>query len=215
MIPDHIERASERWKSVGTLPESDLLRLAITRDLMHDLHADKSRFLSKGQKEQTAFFKSHEKKMEEIRCSSPLNGDLKDILSGSVKLKKRTRLLPDGLFTNIAREKFERYDRQWEAAVASEACQLSWPFWALDASLDLQKIDDWNRRLNSFLWPNGIVLFVESISLENEAATWTGRWILVLKPDFRNPAESFPDFNQWPGTRSQVVWRLLFSPKHR
>jgi hypothetical protein len=214
MIPVHIEAAAERWDRVEGLPETDLLRIAITRDLMHALHADKSRLLSQGQRDQSATFKGHEKRMDEIRCSSPLSGDLRDVLSGTVKLKKRTRLLPEALLANIAREKLERYDRQWELALASEACSLGWSFWAFEVRLDIAKIDEWNRKLNETIWPNGIVLFIESITLENDAI-WHGRWTLVLKPAFQKPDEFFPQLAQWAGAKSPVTWKLLFSPKDR
>jgi hypothetical protein len=214
MIPIHIEAASERWERVEGLPETDLLRLAITRDLMHALHADKSRLLSQGQREQGVFFKGHEKRMDEIRSSSPLTGDLRDILSGTTKLKKRTRLIPEALFSSIAREKLERYDRQWEAALASEACTQGWLFWTFEVRLDIAKIDVWNKRLNDTIWPNGVVLFIESVTLENDAI-WQGRWTLVLKPIFQRPDEFFPQFAQWEGAKGPVTWKLLFSPKDR
>jgi len=218
-IEQMVEQAAERWRIAGSGPDCDLLRLAVTRDLMHSLHAEKSRFLSKGQREEASKMKAYEKKIEEIRSSAPLSAQLQDILSGTSALKKRTRLLPEALFGVLSREKFERYDRQWEAALASEANQIGWDFFGLEAKLEIQKIDEWNKRLTERLWPNGIVLFVESISLESEKdsmpATWHGRWIVVIKPQFQNSQLLSTDLNNWPGTQMPVTWKLLFSPKNR
>jgi hypothetical protein len=217
-IEQMVEFAAERWRVAGGKPDSDLLRLAVTRDLMHSLHAEKSRFLSKGQRDEASKMKAYEKKIDEIRSSAPLSAELRDILSGSAPLKKRTRLLPEALFGVLSREKFERYDRQWEAALASEANQIGWDFYGLDAKLEIQKIDEWNNRLKEHIWPNGIVLFVESVSLESEKgtqpATWQGRWIIVIKSQLNSNLLS-TDLSNWPGTQGPVTWKLLFSSKNR
>jgi hypothetical protein len=223
-----IKEASERWRLAGGVPESDLLRLSIARDLMHALHAQKSRFLAQGQRDQASTLRDYEAKMEEIRTSAPLSAGLEEIFAGTAKLKKRTRILPEPLFSVLEREKLERYDRTWEAALASESCHLGWSFWSLEARLDIQKIEEWNRRLAQRLWPGGIVLFVESISLDpvrttpesgsaekSNSTSWLGRWITLMHPRFQAAPTLLSEVNEWPGTRAPIAWKLLFFPKNR
>jgi hypothetical protein len=142
-----------------------------------------------------------------------------ELLSTDKELKKRTRLLPEALFSSIPREKLERYDRQWEAAIAAEATHAGWKFWSLEAWVEIPLVEEWNKRLNESLWPHGIILFVENAS-GGEAPNniWQGRWNVVIHPRFRQEDLSL-DFSRWPGAPEQPPvpprWKLLFTPKSR
>ncbi len=211
-IDNLLEESAEKWRICEGTQECDLLRLVVLRELLHGLHAEKSKLLSHGMRQDAASIRGIESRIEELRNCKPLDGDLRDLLSNEVKLKKRTRLLPDAIFSSLEREKLERYDRTWEAALTSEAVSQGWRIWALEAWVEISKVDEWNRRLVEQLWPHGVVLFVESAGSQNTSA-WLGRWICVLHPKFRTPSEISLGFSNWAGTQSSPSWKLLFSPK--
>ena len=225
-----LDSHSERWRHCEGQPESTLLRLAILRDIVRALHAEKSNYLAKGRKDLTQEIRKWETRLYDLRNEAKIEGELLQLISGDGPLRKRTRLLPEALFTSIERDKLDRYDRQWEHALAAEASTLGWRFWALEAWVEITLVEEWNARLSEQLWPTGVVLFVESSStnspktpppsaMELECPIWRGRWILVVHPQFKNPAEIALNLAQWPGTPceppSPPAWKLLFSPKVR
>lgn len=218
-----ISHGVERWNHCDGLEEATIIRLAILRDLTREMHAEKSRYLALGKKTEAQGFKGIEKAMDELRGAGPLEGDLRGLLSGEIKPRKRTRLLPESLFSFIPKDKFERHDRIWESAIAAEAASLGWCFWRLEAWVSIAQVEDWQRALSSELMPHGVILFAESGSQSVEggvpsdalADLWQGCWVIVLKSRYRTP-----DFhvNQLPGS-SQIPrppeWKLLFSPRVR
>ncbi len=208
-VTEIIARASSNWDRCGTSEERTLLRLACLRDTIHDLHAERSRLLARGQKPEVQVLKTWETKIEELRGKSPLDGNLSDLLNGSQKAKNRTRLLPDSLFSLIQKEKLERHDRRWESAMAAEACVLGWRFWSIEAQVEIPLVEEWSQRLAEQVWPNGLILFVESNG--NPAELWPGKWILLLDSRFQKPE----DLNFIPPTTPPPHCKLLFSPKRR
>jgi hypothetical protein len=229
-ISELIAQASEHWRHCEGLEEATLLRLAILRDLMRQLHAEKSRSLAQGSKTEAQSLKVWELRIEDLRGSLRLEGELMELLSDPAKKPKtRKRLLPEALFTTLAREKLERYDRQWEASLAAEAAQMGWQFWILDAWIDISSVEDWNQKLNEKLWPHGVVLFADnasdtggSISTgEGEGAVnfWHGRWFVLMHPRFRAPDELLGSSShlvpRTPVPPSLPRWKLLFSLRPR
>jgi hypothetical protein len=220
----------EKWRHCEGHPESTLLRLSILRDITRSLHAQKSRCLSTGRRDLATALRTWEDRLHELRNTSRLEGDLTQLVSGAAEIRKRTRLLPEALYSAIEREKLERYDRQWEAAIAAEASTLGWRFWSLEAWVEITLVEEWNQRLTEQLWPSGIVLFVESSPTQGpsgqsvggmgmEFPLWHGRWICIVHPRFKSPSEIASNLAQWPGsppeTPSPAQWKLLFSPKVR
>ncbi len=181
-----------------------------------------------GRKDILSNLRTWEDRLRELRSQPKLEGDLLELVTGDSELRKRTRLLPEALYTVIDREKLERYDRQWEAAIAAEACNMGWSLWRLQAWVEITLVEEWNQRLNDQLWPSAVVLFVES---SGEAAgtaksthspeflAWHGRWYLVVDPRFKSPKEIATNLAQWPGSPSEppgpAQWKFLFSPKSR
>jgi hypothetical protein len=218
-----LAESSERWRQREGARDATLLRLVILRDLVRALHAQKSRFLATGQKSQAQSLKDWEARIDELKGCSPLEGDLYELLSGTRRARKRTRLLPEALYSSIEREKLERYDRQWEAAIAAEGASLGWRFWSLSASVEIMSVEAWNRRLAEQIWPHGITLYVEGgnapgaalAGAPGQVPSWPGRWIVLLHNKFRAPAELGLDIAAWPGTAADPApqWKLLFSPK--
>ncbi len=223
-------QAAEHWRHCEGLEEATLLRLAILRDLMRQLHAEKSRTLATGRKGDAQGLKVWELRVEDLRGSSRLEGELMELLLDPAKKPKtRTRLLPEALFTTLAREKLERYDRQWEASIAAEAAQMGWQFWILDAWIDISNVEEWNQKLSEKLWPHGVVLFAESASSnslssgstgsDDSVNFWHGRWIVLMHPRFRAPDELLGSSShlvpRTPVPPAQPKWKLLFSPRKR
>jgi hypothetical protein len=225
-----IESQAERWRHCEGQPECTLLRLAILRELMRELHAQKSRSLATGKRDQVQNLRAWENRLVELRGHTRLEGDLIELITGNAEGRKRTRLLPEALFANIAREKLERYDRVWESTLAAEACALGWQFWSLEAWIEITLAEEWNRKLNDQLWPSALVLFAESAESgppkppsHQHVAIWRGRWILAANPRFKSPADmasaAASNLAQWPGSPpdapSAPQWKLLFSPIKR
>ena len=231
LLPEQIiERLADKWNDCAGLEETTLIRLAILRDLLHELHAEKSRCLALGMKAEAAGFRKWEDQIEDLRIAAPLDGPLMELLANSKKLKHRTRLLPDSLFGFIAREKLERYDRTWESTIAAEASSLGWCFWVLDAWVDMSAVSPFQTGLSDALIPHGVVLFAESapppplkpgqssdspVETAGNPNLWRGNWFLVLKARYRTPTfnvDRLPGVSQEP---APPQWRLLFSPKKR
>jgi hypothetical protein len=234
-----IESQADRWRHCEGQADSTLLRLSILREVMRELHAQKSRCLAKGQRDMAKNLRAWENRLTELRSQPKLEGDLSELVLGKSELRKRTRLLPEALYGAIPREKLERYDRQWESNLAAEACALGWRFWSLEAWVEITLAEEWNRRLNDQIWPSALVLYTESAestppigkgtarppstAVSTDMAVWRGRWILVADPRFKTPAEmstaAASNMAQWPGSPpeppSQAQWKLLFSPKMR
>ena len=91
---------------------------------MSYLHAQKSRCLASGRRDLTQNLRNWENRILELRNQPKLEGDLLKQVNDTTPLRKRTRLLPEAIYTAIPREKLERYDRVWEAQLAAEACTL-------------------------------------------------------------------------------------------
>jgi hypothetical protein len=212
-----ISRQLARWDDAEGLPETTLLRLAMLRDLVRALHSEKSVCLATGKRAESQQFGSLEKKLGELRGAFSLSGRFNELIEAP-SLRKRTRLLPEALFAAIPREKFDRYDRQWESVIAAEAIALGWRFWELDAWVSVREAESWHRQLGEQLIPHGIILFAESISdppdvVRVPAEVWHGRWTTVLQPSYATP-----DFRvrSLPGTSLEPAeprWRMVFSPR--
>jgi hypothetical protein len=236
MTPDEIvQKSVPRWEDCEGLEESTLIRISILRDLLTDLHTEKSSLLSRGKRDEANAFREWEQKIEILRTASPLPLGLNDLLKDPTQARKRTRLIPDALYSFVPREKLERYDRTWEATLSAEGAALGWCFWAVDFWVKIDKIDQIHLALSYQLTPHGVILFSETASgaLENvsqsavfdssksEADTrmneglWKSRWFVLLKPRYRTPdfqLDALPGVSELPDAPQ---WRLLFSPKKR
>ena len=197
-----IHQSLEQWENCAHHDHPTLLRLSLLRDILRKLHSDRSRCLVQGLKLETADIRDCENKIEALKDCSPLEGDLLKILSGEIKCKKKTRLVPEKLWTSIEREKLERYDRHWEFAIASEALSQGWKLWNLETEIPVATIEEENRKIGETLWPTGIVLFAETVSFAANSPNWHGRWLVVMHPDTSSDSMS-----------SLGRWKLLFSPR--
>lgn len=217
---DRIATYQARWEQSASIEEKTLLRLAILRDLMRELHAEKSRYLASGNREQAQTLRDWEKQASELKNAASLDGELLELLQGDpASIRKRTRLLPEALFSIVDKEKFERYDRAWESVIAAEAAHQGWRFWTVDAWVRISEAEVWHKALGTQILPHGIVLFAETApSSETDthySELWHGLWTIVMKPRFLTP-----DFRlkQLPGISLEPEppqWKLLFSATKR
>jgi hypothetical protein len=208
-----LAQSAKKWDACGGAPESDLLKLAILRDLVHSLHAEKSRFLSVGQQKDAASLPVFEARIEDLRTGRPLAGDLRDLLANKTPLKPTTQTLPEKLFSVLEREKLERYDRAWEAALVSEGISQGWGIWNLEAWVDIAQVDQWNRALADRLSSAGIVLYVESAensSHPTQGKGWHGRWVCLLRGEYKSAREIPVVAVDLPGTEGTPIWKLLY-----
>jgi hypothetical protein len=205
LIPEHLAGSAEAWRLCDGSTGASLLRLAILRELLRSLHAEKSRCLATGKKTEAQQFRQWETRIENLRQGVDLKGELADLLRDGPIPKKRTRLIPQALLSVLTRERLERYDRKWEAEIAAEACSLGWRFWTLKAWVSIPLAEDWNRRLSERLWPNGVVLFIEAIDhpapgppadTGPSESLWQGQWTILLQPSF-TPQDLSLDFDRW------------------
>ncbi|MGK5081733.1 hypothetical protein WDW37_00385 [Bdellovibrionota bacterium FG-1] len=218
-----IERYNERWRHAEGLPEGTLLRLAILREICRLLHAEKSRYLAVGRKDATQSLRKWENRLYDLRCAFKLEDTLLNLIFSTEPVRKRTRLLPEALFSFIERAKLERFDRHWENAIAAEAVAQGWSFWALETWVEITLAEEWDKKLGEQLWPSGLVLFAESSPLSPSGGAtdslWKGRWITVIHPHFKTPTEIALNLEQWPGTPSEPpsppIWKFLFSGRMR
>lgn len=218
-----VGHARERWSDVEGAPECSLVRLFLLRQVVHLLHSQKSRQLALGNREAALSIKQWEARAEWLRDHRILEGDLLELLRAGpdpgAQASRRKALVPEALLSQIGREKLERYDRQWEASIASEAATLGWGFYRLEAAVLASEIASWDRRLSERLWPHGEILFSEAgSSASPDPTVWLGRWYLILNPKFRSPEELSLGLEGWPevpkaesGRRAQ--FKLLFAPR--
>ena len=210
-----IESYYPLWAECSEQPETLLLRLCLLRGLIRKLHAEKSKYLARGLKKECLDIKEWERKLSELKDASSLQFDLPalDEHIESPGFKKKKRLLPEAFFRVFERQKFDRYDREWEAAMASEAIQAGWRFWSLKAWVKIDQVEGWEQRLSDRLWPHGAILFAESGTLLN--SYWEGTWTLVLHPKYKHPEELLLHFDPNPKVPQETEakpysWKLLF-----
>jgi hypothetical protein len=171
---------------------------------MQTLHARKSHLLATGNRAGAQSLRTWEEKIEQLRERGPLGADFHALLENPELAKKRLRVLPEGLFRIIPREKMERYDRYWESTLAGEACAIGWNLWVFEAWVQIMHVESWDRRTHLELWPSGVVLFVDSANDQKTSGVpegaWHGKWYVAMNPSVTDPATNLPiDVNKWEG----------------
>jgi hypothetical protein len=221
-VEELIRQDMDRWADCSGSPEMTLLRLSILRQLIQNLHSEKSRCLASGLKTEAQAIKNWEVQIENLRDHISLQGDLLQLVQESLATPKKKRNLPEALFQNLDRDKLLRYDRKWEAAIAAEAIALNWKFWILDTWVKIPMIEQWDQAFSQRLWPHGLILFAESANaperenLQDNADLmyWRGRWVTLLHPHFKTPMELSLNLKHWPGAPetppSLPQWKRIY-----
>jgi hypothetical protein len=223
-IEEIIQRETTRWSDCDGTPARTLLRLGLLRELTKTLHSEKSRCLASGLKSEVQKLKEWEAKIDLLRETLNVDGSLIDLLKlDGNQSHKKNRLLPEALFQKIDRNKLFRYDRKWEAAIAAEAISLKWPFWSLETWVKIPQIEEWNKTLEEHLWPRGLVLFIESAtlqekenaSLQQDALLWRGHWVIILDSHFKSPQDLSLNIKNWPGAPetwpNPPQWKCIYT----
>ncbi len=193
-LQDILSEALSLWKKCDHLAETTLLRLAILRDLLFRVHAEKSKVLSSENDQPMRELQVLEERIQELRQAQNLNQPLSQLLSEKQSSgSKKMRELPKDLDFEKAKidaKKFQRFDRLWEKALLSEGLEIGWDFWILQASVQMQYAEKWHTDFAKLLFPKGILLFTETnpnipfYASEDPHTLWHGRWMVLLKPDF-------------------------------
>jgi hypothetical protein len=211
------------WNQTRGLPEQRILRLAILRDLIRSMHAERSRLLALSQPDRADALRMVEPSTEALKFHPLAEASLPELVaSRPERLAKPSRSpIPPELEAAAGGEgKFNRYDRQWEAEIAGEACRIGWGFWTMEAWIDIAKAENFHQALNQGLWPRGIVLFVESCSDTSDSpedaahsrSIWKGRWLIAHAPEQAPPGRSLGDLPGAVRPPRAADWRLLFAP---
>ena len=199
---DIIRKEIDRWVDCAGVPQMNLLRLVLLRELIQNLHLEKSKCLANGNKPKAQEIKIWETQIQKLKDSQQLTGELFSLIQKSDSTPKRKRILPENLILALGRNNLDRFDRTWDTAIAAEAVSLGWHFWSMDAWVKISLLGEWNQTLTEKLWPHGLILFVESSQTQcelDESDSWRGTWMLALDPLLQNPNELSFHTKQWPG----------------
>ena len=215
---------SKLWKETEDHPDKYILRLSLMRDLSRLVHAERSMDLAQGKIPQGQTLERMEAQLSAVRGHPDIvtRGTLEETLEAPVSLEATQAKIPTELAALIPRAKLERYDRHWEAFLATEAFRQGWSIWELDATLLVSKAEAFHKHLSQVLWPKGVILYVEMGADKNLPAgeganLWNGRWLLIahssLKPEHLEIERSPGVFRETP--ISSPTWRRLFPASGR
>lgn len=214
-IADAISAIARSWDAVASLDESRIPRLSLLKTLGERIHALRSEALALNDHELMRNIDIVESKLNALRnLPAPASStELRRFLLESNPAPPSSQafpreILPDTLHAALGgREKLMRNDRAWERSIASAACQAGWIFWSLEAKVPLEAVETWHEDVKRTLWPDGLILFVESSgNTVSEKGTWPGRWIIILR------AGSPPRIPPMKAHSIHTKWNLLFTP---
>ena len=172
----------QRWKAVQSQPSGALLRLALLRDYARKLHAERSACMATGNAPRGHQIESLEAKLAWLRTRLDLiqNANEPDLLLQQItppNSSVKETALPKRLTSLLPAEKLNRYDRAWERALAVEALKAKWCFWSADHLVRLDQAEHFHQELTDLLWPDGLILYVESGGGTTPPQHWNGRWV--------------------------------------
>ncbi len=194
-----VDQLKKKWQEVATHHDQRLLRLAILRDLYREVHARISQ--PSATSSDTLALKILQPCLEALRDSRKLPENWDELFRTSTRPPSApvSEPLSDPVLEAFGRERILRYDRKWEAALATEARLAGWSLWTATLELKLTDVGAANDRLISELWPGGICLFCEPAPptknhAEPKHGYWRGRWWIALEPSVTAPQTS--DFDR-------------------
>ncbi|HTL11904.1 MAG TPA: hypothetical protein VL588_05425, partial [Bdellovibrionota bacterium] len=145
--------AQPLWTEAAAYDEARrLLRLALLRDLVRTLHAERSRLMALRQPDRAETLKKLEPILERLRTCELDSFDLAGLVNGDEPQNPLKEEPQDPRLDRILGEgKLDRYDRAWEAAMAVEALKRGWLFWALDTQVEVPKAEAFHLGLGQRL----------------------------------------------------------------
>lgn len=228
-----MEEQDHAWTECEGKAEENLLRLSLLRELSFRLHAEQSRLLAAGKKDDARTLKNDENHIDQLRLQ---NGQ-----EISSQMKK---VFPKEFLKLIPPEKLVRQDRHWECAMAAEALQIGWNFWTLTTTIRVYDLEPWHHAFQNGLWPHGVVLWAENAeeapiknSKMNSKAnsktktkkaplpspltetirepTWRGNWTLIIRPEIKKADQLKIPFEKLPGAvpDAPFEWALEYKQK--
>lgn len=211
-----VERNSSLWNCLAA-PEysSDrlrLLRLCLLRQFVHQIHTKRSEMMAGEENPDLTEFTRCEEylnqsfsrlELEELSLENVIELALKGKVDPHFRRPKpviKKSVLESenyGQLKNILNsDRLTRPDRYWELEIALEAVKARWNFEILSATCEVHEVESFSRALAEKLWPNAVVLFIESggltsvgpssdsISGGSEKVYWRGHWFLALDPSW-------------------------------
>lgn len=215
-IPESlISDTSRKWVQCDSLKSSEVLKLGLLRDLKRSIHAEQSKYLSLGKRQEAVSLKNLENHLDELREAENLNSPLAYLLSGQATITTHPRSIPASFSKVIPPEKLNRYDRVWEKALVSWGLELGWSFWTLKAFVQVALAENWERSLAQKLWPNGISLYVEALHhpKTKNKGIWYGAWKIMAHPKIQTFDDLGIKFETLPGVHlliSEPEWQKDF-----
>jgi hypothetical protein len=177
------------WNQVSATYPDNVLKLAVLRSMTRSIHSLKSELDPTKKTAEALALLEAEPFIEKARNKDLSLVDLQQVLQDQVPDEPQHRKLPFDLIQKFPKTDFDRFDRTWEFAVLAEALESGWKLYTLDATVSLKDAESVHLKLEKDLWPNGVVLFVESSYLDVPDGMWRGRWFLVGAPGFEpNPS---------------------------
>lgn len=204
--PTLIRSKTDLWNQLSQLKDAELLKIAVLRDLVMDLHSEKSRLLATQHRAGARNLTLWENRIESLMNHDSLEGELVALIKNVALSSSNTPVIPPALFSVFSKDKILRADRKWEAALLRKSHELNWRFWNLEAWVEIPKIGEWSDTMKKALWPRGIFLFSESAAAapaspsELTRGFWHGQWWLTAAPEEDLIKTILENLKQWPGT---------------
>lgn len=194
-LPEALARLGELWRrSEGNAnpAERRLLRLALLREASRRCHAELSRLLVRGGRNQAWEVQAQESRLSQLRFHPTLDlawgaWDEKPAAPPASPSAASTAGSP---FTGPAWSPLhlDRHDRLWELALALAARDAGWEFFRRTLVLTHEAIDAFARALDLALWPEAIFLCTLPAAAPNEPAvtgSWAGDWYFATPSEAR------------------------------
>lgn len=218
-----IERNSSLWEqanSPGVAGLTRLLRLSLLRNFVHQIHTKRSEMMAAAENPDLTELTRCEEylnqafarlELDELSLENVIDLSLKGKVDPNFRLPKpviKKSALESKPYLNLIfnPERLSRPDRYWELEIALEANQVRWNFEVLGATCEVHEVERFSRLLSERLWPDAVVLFVESGGLtaantnKSDLIYWRGKWFLALNPAWNKSlyAPEFPNADfQW------------------
>lgn len=223
--PNIIARLSEIWSRTAGLRETRLLRIALLRDLTHELHSEESRILAErgSSAEGLSILRLQQARIEKLISEVDLrqNATIETLLSSLAaesgarpEVTKGCKKIPQDIEDVFGADKLRRSDRTWECTIIAEAVEIGWEIWQLTAEIPIQEVEHWHRDLGQQLFPKGIVLLVEpaqSGSIQHGLLSlWRGKWFLLFPPGTEPVKFRLPHLSDGSPLSDSPQWKRLF-----
>lgn len=194
-----------------------LLRMVLLRDAIREIHSQRSVMLAKGDSREAKDLQSLEKSIDDRVGGYYEVETFESFLALPPPGRSPSAALSADFLHVFGEERFHRMDRKWEREMASEACALGWNFWALDAWIEIPKVEAFHNEATSRSWPKGISLIVEGVPSASphlpDRAIWKGRWFWAFHPSYDPVALDLLKWGKSHGILSdpdRPGWKRLF-----